>query len=207
MSAEADAQKLELLRTALPKGFSAGDGGLGGFNSKEQVPSYQWPAFSSSTADFRVDSLTPSETVGISTPSQQSSVFAPHPWQIRLGTDIDGNTTYLVEFNSKLYSGIGSWTNIAITGLDSAATISEGYLILFGVVSGGVCTEASIQGPQSVVSDRIDFAGSDQISFAVQLGYLYQDGAGWVVLQQAFQDLTLMSVCVDGKAAIYPMAI
>lgn len=136
-----------------------------------------------------------------------NAVFNPHPWQVLLRTTEDEITEYKVELNSNLYSGIGSWDNINITGLDFWTPISEGFLVLFGVVSGGVCTEASIQGPQAVPSDRIDFVGEEQSSFASQIAYLYQDvDGGWVVRQLAFSDLTLVDFCVNGKSAIYPIA-
>lgn len=147
----------------------------------------------------------------VTLPSENSyyeggGTFNPHPWQVLLRTE-NGSTEYKVELNSNLYSGIGSWDNINITGLDFWTPISEGFLVLFGVVSDGVCTEASIQGPQAVPSDRIDFVDEEQSSFASQIAYLYQgaDG-GWVVRQLAFSDKTLVAICVDGKSAIYPIS-
>jgi hypothetical protein len=132
-----------------------------------------------------------------------SSLF--HPWKISL-RETDGGTEFKVELNSRLYSGLGNWDNIDVAGLNSWSGVSEGYIILFGVVEDGVCTEASIEGPQSTLSDRIDFVDEEQNSFAAQLGYLYQEDDDWRVRQNAFHNFTLMDFCVNAKTAIYPVA-
>jgi len=129
-----------------------------------------------------------------------------HPWQVRLSTYENGNTLYLIEYNSNLYKGLSSFENIEITGLNFPVAISEGYVVLFGVVTDGECSNASIQF-QTIPSDRIEFIDDMQNSFAVILAYLYQDeNATWVVRQNAFHNLTLVDVCIDGKSAIYPIA-
>jgi hypothetical protein len=128
-----------------------------------------------------------------------------HPWKISL-RETDGGTEFKVELNSRLYSGLGSWDNIDVDGLNSWSGVSEGYIILFGVVENGVCTEASIEGPQSTLSDRIDFVDEEQNGFAVQLGFLYQSDDSWQVRQNAFHNFTIIDTCVGGKLAIYPIA-
>jgi hypothetical protein len=127
-----------------------------------------------------------------------------HPWKIYL-RETDGGTEFKVELNSRLYSGLGSWNNISVDGLNSWSGVSGGYIILFGVVEDGVCTEASIEGPQTTLSDRIDFVDEEQNSFAVQLGFLYQSDDSWQVRQNAFHNFTLINTCVNGIPSIYPM--
>lgn len=137
-------------------------------------------------------------------------VIPPHPWQVLLRAVPDTDPVeyeYRVDLNSTLYSSLGSFSNIAVTGLDFWAPASTGYLYLFGVVSNGVCTEASIQGPEAIPSDRIDFVGGIQNSFSAIIAYLYGDGAGGIAVQQrAFHNFTLINSCVNGNAAIYPIA-
>lgn len=202
-----DPQKLEILRSAFPRGLSAGDGGL--TVSKGSIsPQEKWPQFQSSIIESKVYSRMPQEEA-IVQQQQQSGVSSSivHPWKVTLLSE-DDTTFYKVEYNSNLYSSIASWTKIEVTGLDFPSEMSEGFLTLFGVVVDGVCTEASIQGPEAIPSDRIDFVGDDQNSFAVQIAYLYlnEDG-GWSVRQLAFSDLTIVDFCVNGKPAIYPIAI
>lgn len=135
-----------------------------------------------------------------------TTATSPHPWKIYLKTEND-QTQYKIDFNSKLYSSLSDWENIPITGLDFWSNISTGYLILSGVVSDGVCSEASIEGPQEEPSNRVGFEGDKQNSFSALLGYLYQDeNENWTVLQQSFHNFTLIDVCINGNHAIYPMA-
>lgn len=133
-----------------------------------------------------------------------------HPWKISLRTVPESDPPeyqFRVELNSKLYSGFGSWDSIEIIDLNVWKDISnQGSVILFGVVAGGVCTEASIQGPQDTISDRIDSVDGEQSSFAVQLGYIYQDDDAFFAEQAVFQNLTLINICVNGSPAIYPIS-
>ena len=202
---EVDQQKLELLRTALPKGLSAGDGGLTKPRGEiSQVASF--PQFSSKVTDSKTYS--PDVSLPPTPQIAQDSAFSlvPHPWQVLLRTE-DDVTQYKIDFNSTLYRGLGSFSNIAVTGLDFWDTASVGYLYLFGVIEDGECTEASIQGPEDTPSDRIEFIDDEQNSFSVLIAYLYEDEGGAIAVQQrAFHDFTLMQTCIDGKAALYPFA-
>jgi hypothetical protein len=129
-----------------------------------------------------------------------------HPWKISLRTE-ENVVQYKVELNSALYSGLGSFANIEVTGLNFWASASEGYLYLFGVIEDGECTEASIQGPEEVPSDRIEFIDDEQNTFSTIIGYIYNDeNENLVVKQDAFQNFTLMQTCIDGKSALYPFA-
>lgn len=129
----------------------------------------------------------------------------PHPWKISLKTE-GSVVQYKVDFNSTLYKSFDSFDNIAVTGLDFWASASTGYLYIFGVVSDGVCTKASIQRAASKPS-RIGFVGEEQNAFSVLIAYLYNGGNGGITVQQrAFHDFTLIDTCVGGKLAIYPIA-
>lgn len=129
-----------------------------------------------------------------------------HPWQVTLRTE-NGVTQYKVDFNSTLYSGLASFDNIEVTGLDFWATASAGYLYLFGVVENGICTDASIQGPEEIPSDRVDLIDGEQNSFSTIIAYLYDDGNGGIAVQQrAFHDLTLINTCINGVSSLYPIA-
>lgn len=134
-----------------------------------------------------------------------------HPFQVRLEANEQGVQQYIIELNSNLYKGLGNFDKQSITGLNSPSTPSTGFLSLFGVVDEGVVTSASIQGPEATPSDRIDIQGSgadrEQNSFNYLIAYLYQDGDSWKVRQLCFQDLTLMNVCIDGVACVYPFAV
>lgn len=203
--ADIDQNKIELLRTILPKGLSAGDGGLGNYSEKPNQTS-NWPAFQSSTSETKLytKSIEPS---GYSAPSQQQQgAFEPHPWKVYLKVE-DQTTKYKVEYNSNLYTSISSWNNKTVTGLDSWNNISEGFLILSGEVNNGECTKANVD-KQNDVPDRITFGDESQTGFSVQIAYLYQaENNKWIVRQLIFQDLTLVNICSNGKSAIYPMAI
>lgn len=134
-----------------------------------------------------------------------------HPFQVRIESDEDGNVKYIIELNSNLYKGLRNFDKQNITGLNFPSTPSTGFLSLFGVVSNGVVTSASIQGPEATPSDRIDIQGSgknaEQNSFNYLIAYLFQDGDSWKVRQLCFQDLTLMNSCVNGLSCIYPFAV
>lgn len=206
MSLEIDLQKLELLRTALPKGLSAGDGGLTQPRSIS-TPVASFPQFTSKVSESKLYNPTLDQNTLPSEVSDQAFIDLPsHPWKIILRSN-EETFEYKIELNSALYSGLGNFTNIAITGLDFWAPASVGYLYLFGIVENGICTEASIQGPEEIPSDRIDFVGDEQNSFSTILGYIYDDENGnFFVKQDAFHNFTLLDVCVNGRPAIYPLA-
>jgi hypothetical protein len=130
---------------------------------------------------------------------------APHPWQILLRTEND-NVEYKVESASSLYSGLGSWDSVEITGLDVWQGASEGYVVLKGVVSNGACSSASIE-IQGGLDDRIEFSDDDQTSFTTQIGFIFEEGDSLSVRQNAFHNFTLIDSCVNGNSAIYPIAI
>jgi hypothetical protein len=130
--------------------------------------------------------------------------IAPHPWQILLR--IENNTNqYKVDSASRLYKGLGDWDNVTVSGLGTWQSASSGYVVLRGVVANGICSSASIA-IESSLPERIEFSDDDQTSFATQLGFLFQEGESLLVRQNAFHNFTLITSCVNGKAAIYPIA-
>ena len=141
----------------------------------------------------------------------QPALINPHPWQIVFRTEND-TLQFKVDLNSRLYKNLKDWTEIEVDGLNDWKSASAGFLILFGVIIDGECTEASIQGPQEVPSDRIEFLDGPndskiQNSFATLLGYFYEDENENIVAQQiAFHNFTLMQTCIDGNPALYPFA-
>ena len=202
---EIDPQKLEMLRQAFPRGLAAGDGGLvDARGTPQDMP--QFSGFRSNTTQQKLRNLIPEFTDVPQVGSAGGDDIPPHPWQVTLRTE-NGVTQYKVDFNSTLYSGLGSFNNLAVTGLDFWATASVGYLYLFGVVENGICTDASIQGPAEIPSDRVDFVGVEQNSFSALIAYLYDDGSGGITVQQrAFHDFTIINACINGRPSIYPIA-
>ena len=140
-------------------------------------------------------------------PSMGGGDPVAHPFQVRIESDNDGNPTYIIELNSNLYRGLRNFEKQNITWPNFPSTPSEGFLSLFGVVSNGVVTSASIQGPEAVPSDRIDFVSSQQTSFNYLIAYLFKAGDSWKVRQLCFQDLTLIDICVNGVPCRYPFAV
>jgi hypothetical protein len=133
-----------------------------------------------------------------------------HPWKISLRTVPESDPPqyeFKVELNSALYSGLGSFSNSEVIGLDFWAPASEGYLYLFGVIEDGECTEGSIQGPAEIPSDRIEFIDGEQNSFSAIIGYIYEgENGSLIVKQDAFHNFTLIQTCIDGNIALYPFA-
>lgn len=134
------------------------------------------------------------------------ATIPPHPWQILLRTNEDGEPEFKVELNSNLYSELGTWTTIPITGLNAWTLASAGYVTLKGTISSGVVLGAEIIGPLVDLPERITFSGSTQIDFSIQLGYLFSQGGQIAVRQTSFHNFTLFNSCVNGNPAIYPLA-
>lgn len=198
-------EKLELLRVALPKGLAAGDSGLGELRGKPIQQQSSWPQFQSTKTDSRLYTPSPESLDGSVTQQSQQTPTLPHPWKITLKTE-NGATYYKVDYNSKLYESFSSWNNIAVTGLDFWSEIFSGYAALRADVSNGTCSFAEVASYGDELPDRITFSDSDQTEFVFPIGYFYKDENGnWIVLQKAFMDLTLSSMCINGKPAIYPI--
>jgi len=180
-------------------------GGASGFNLMEEPILQQFNQQRSNLIQQQDDPLPTLSLLG----GGGTSEVTIHPWKISLRTVPESDPPeyqFRVELDSKLYSGFGSWDIIEIVDLNVWKDISnQGAVVLFGVVDGGVCTEASIQGPQDPISDRIDSVDGVQSSFTTQLGYIYQEGDAFFAEQNAFQNLTLINICVNGSPAIYPI--
>jgi len=59
---------------------------------------------------------------------------------------------------------------------------------------------------EAELGDRITFEEDIQTKYRFPIAYLYFDGAALKIRQLAFADKTLVTVCVKGKAAIYPIS-
>ena len=196
--------KLELLRVALPRGLAAGDSGLGELRGKSFPQQPSWPQFQSTQTNSRLYTPSPESTeIPITQQSQQASTLL-HPWKIYLRTQ-NNDTQFKVDLNSVIYPSFQNWDTITVVGLDTWSDVSTGFVVISGDVNNLECELVSISGPIVSPPDRISFSEDTQASFSVIIGYLYQQDGTWCAIQNAFQNLTLIDVCVDGKAAIYPI--
>lgn len=214
MSAEIDAQKLEILRTALPKGVGGGDGGLVEARGTPDIMN-SFPQFRSnliqSQKTYNASPLSSAESAPPLQPSRVDNL--PHPWQIRIRTKPDTDPPeyeFLVELNSSVYQSLSSWDKVTVTGLNFWTTVQEGYVVLEGEVNeNGIVSNLEINGPLEELPERIKISEGPlpiQTNFAIELGYLYQDENGkWKVIQTAFQNLTLYYVSLSGVLCKIPM--
>jgi hypothetical protein len=131
--------------------------------------------------------------------------ITPHPWQILLRLNEDGDPEFKVELNSDLYSGLGTWDEVPITGLNTWIAASTGYITLRGTVSSGVVVGAEIIGPLVDLPERVVFSGSTQTDFSALLGYLSFQDEQLTVRQISYQNFTLINSCINGNPAIYPI--
>jgi hypothetical protein len=135
-----------------------------------------------------------------------TATIPPHPWQILLRLNEDEDPEFKVDLNSDLYSGLGDWSEVPITGLDTWIAASTGYVTLKGTVSSGVVIGAEIIGPLVDLPERVVFSGSAQTDFSTLLGYLFFQDGQIAVRQISSQNFTLFNSCVSGNPALYPIA-
>jgi hypothetical protein len=130
-----------------------------------------------------------------------------HPWRIRIRTipETDPPEYEYLVMEGTLYTGIGSWDNIAVDGVDEWNAAENGNIILFGEVVNGACANASIKN-ESTLPDRIVYDDLNQTEFNTIIGNLSIIGGSISLKQNAFQDFTLSQFCVDSKPAIYPIS-
>jgi hypothetical protein len=135
----------------------------------------------------------------------------PHPWQIRLrptpGSGSNPTYQYLIESASTIYKQIGSWTEkVTVSGLNTWASVSEnGYVLLEGTVSSGIVDEADITLSNNL-GTRVTLSGASQTKFVYSLGYIYFSDGVPLVRQTAFHNLTLIDICWNGQAIVYPFS-
>ena len=113
-----------------------------------------------------------------------------------------------VESASSVYSGFGSFTTTEITGLDFWTAAAVGYVIVVAEVSaGGSVTSQEVLWGQGSLGSRITFSGEIQTGYRFPIAYLYLDENDSLRIRQlSFTDKTLVTVCVDGKGAVYPIS-
>lgn len=132
-----------------------------------------------------------------------------HPFQIRkqLVPESDPPVYEVkVESASKIYSGFGSFAETSIVGLDVWTEASVGYVIIEAQVSAeGVVTSQVILWGEASLGDRITFSEETQTAYRFPIAYLYFEESSLKIRQLSFTDKTLVTICVDGKNAIYPI--
>jgi len=104
-----------------------------------------------------------------------------------------------------LYDGLNNWNaSVTITGFDSTFTVAVGdYVWIVGTVSGGVTTAAAV-GSGTSIPARTLFSGSSQTQWTILVAQIVQLDDKVVPQQKIQTDLTLMNMCISGKASIYP---
>ena len=130
-----------------------------------------------------------------------------HPFKIYRRAE-DGVEEVKVESASSVYSGFDSFTSNAITGLDFWTAAAVGYVIVVAEVSaGGTVTSQEILWGQDSLGTRVTFEEDIQTGYRFPIAYLYLDANGSLKIRQlSFTDKTLVTVCVDGKGAVYPIS-
>ncbi len=130
-----------------------------------------------------------------------------HPFKIYRRVE-DGVEEVKVESASSVYSGFDSFTAIAITGLDFWTAALVGYAIVEANVSaGGTVTSQQVLWGLDTPEPRITFEEDVQTKYRFPIAYLYIDANGSLKIRQlSFTDKTLVTVCVDGKGAVYPIS-
>jgi len=126
-----------------------------------------------------------------------------HPWAIYEKTEGAG-TFFKLEYNSRVYSGTGSYTNIPVQGLDTWISANIGYVILKGTVVQNVVTTQRIQWGDDGATLRAEFDGTtnEQTFVSIRLGYAYFDAGVFKVRQDVFGQLTLITTCYDSKPCL-----
>jgi hypothetical protein len=130
-----------------------------------------------------------------------------HPFKIYSRT-VEGNAEVKVESASSVYSGFATFsTSPTIAGLDSWTAAEQGYVIVAAeVASNGSVTAQEILWGQASLGTRVTFEEDIQTAYRFPIAYLYFDEAALKIRQLSFTDKTLVTVCVDGKSAVYPIS-
>ena len=132
---------------------------------------------------------------------------AIHPFKIYSEVNDTGSASVKVESESFVYSGFGSFSTTAIAGLNSWTSASQGYVIVAAeVASNGSVTSQEILWGQASLGTRVTFANNVQTAYRFPIAYLYFVDTALQIRQLAFTDKTLVTVCVDGKGAVYPIS-
>ena len=84
----------------------------------------------------------------------------------------------------------------------------NGYVIVEANVSaGGTVTSQQVLWGLETSEPRITFEEDTQTKYRFPIAYLYLDANGSLKIRQlSFTDKTLVTVCVDGKGAVYPIS-
>lgn len=129
-----------------------------------------------------------------------------HPFKIYSKTE-DGVTSFKVESASRVYTNFAGFTATALTGLNIWTTAAEGFVVVSAEVSSaGLVTAQEILWSQGSIGTRVTFADDIQTDYRFPIAYLYFDASALKIRQLAFTDKTLVTVCVTGKSAVYPIS-
>lgn len=174
-----------------------------------QNASFQQTPQQSSSISYQ--SLPSASTAGLSASRNESPLQQPlsttdqssHPWKIYKTTS-NNVTQVKIEYNSKVYSGTGSYDNIAVTGLDSWTQAETGYVVLKGSVSNHEITSLSIVWGDDGSTQRAEFnSNNEQTDVTIRLGYIYQDeNDAWQIRQDVFGQLTIITTCYQTKPCL-----
>lgn len=211
-------EKMELVRTALPKGLAAGDGNLS--NTLEQYrsePSVPQP-FASSTLETqpvsKLNNAAEPDDLEVSSPSRQGSKPLDHPFRLIERADENGVQIFGVDPNSSIYKSFGNFTSVVtINGLNDFDERQSGYVVLEGLVTNGVAQGGTILWGESDLGERATYTGTSpnqvQTKYRLYIGYLYSDGLDQpsiLILQNSHSNYTLTQACVNGVVTLTPVA-
>lgn len=198
MSAEVDAQKLELLRSALPNGLAAGESGLVESRGMPDVMN-GFPQFRSAITQSKQYSQTPPITVD--PPATQSAKIdlPSHPWKITIRT-VENSYEYAIETASRLFDGFGG-ESIEVNGADGEfRNLEEGfYFIEVDFNEDGDIEQAQIQIGEDI-GDLIETSGDppEQTKLRQEIGYVYFEDDVPKVKQNAWHNYTLLNTGING---------
>ncbi len=219
MSAEIDAQKLDLLRKAFPKGLSAGDGG---FSESRGTPDAMnaWPQFRSATTQSKAYNSPFFDTAPPTL--QQIPRISTHPFQLLQSRNDNGTYSYAVVLESHLFDNLKPNSKISITGLNSPFPLSSGGYVWLGItfdrnsnVTGAFIDNSDLNqfdlsanpwsNNNAYVEDDQDSEEPRHQTSRKLIAYIIADPNGNPIVKQVMNsDQVLRNICINGKPARYP---
>lgn len=134
---------LEMLRTALPRGLSSGDGGLGNFPQKRESHPMQWPEFRVQNSESKLyGKVAPSEAAGSTIINAPTFKF---PLQLEL-----------VSVNDSQYVRVYASTIAGGTEVGAGFSFGDDPPLLFSASSGYIQAKVTIDGDGAVISRSIE---------------------------------------------------
>ena len=124
-----------------------------------------------------------------------------HPWRIsRVGA------AFKVELASAVYSGVAGFSGLTITGLDTVTTATAGYVVCeLNITQGNTSTPPSATGGSIVWNLSALPSRITSTKTIIPLGYIYAAANGALAVRQlAFQNFSLVNMCVNGASSLVP---